>query len=67
MYLTAAKKDESEDDDSDVDTEPNASKDDKETVVKATRPQGRSIWLSFCCSCIYTSSLSNFKIDRSVF
>lgn len=55
MYLTAAKKDESEDDESDVDTEPNASKDDKETVVKATRPQGRSIWLSFCCSCIYTS------------
>ncbi|KAG5563322.1 hypothetical protein RHGRI_005915 [Rhododendron griersonianum] len=38
----AAKKDESEDDESDVrDTEPNASKDDKETVVKATRPQGR--------------------------
>lgn len=67
IYLTAAKKDESEDDDSDVDTEPNASKDEKETVVKATRPQGRSIWLFFCCSCIFTSPVSNFKTDRSVF
>ncbi|GFZ01334.1 D111/G-patch domain-containing protein [Actinidia rufa] len=37
----AVKKDDDQDDDNDVGTEPNASKDSKDAAVKATRPQGR--------------------------
>ncbi|XP_057510555.1 G-patch domain-containing protein 1-like [Actinidia eriantha] len=37
----AVKKDDDQDDNNDVGTEPNASKDNKDAAVKATRPQGR--------------------------
>ena len=54
MNRTAVKKDEAEEDDNDVGTESNASKDSKDATVKATRPQGRSIRLCiFFCFFVY--------------
>ena len=61
MNLAAVKNDDAQDDDNDVGTEPDASKDSKDAVVKATRPQGRSIWLHFFVLLYTISSMLNFS------
>ena len=60
MNLAAVKKDDAQDDNNDVGTEPNASKDSKDAAVKATRPQGRSKWLHSFVLLSTVSSMLNF-------